>query len=344
MDSRARDAVQVAGDLVGLHGTDPASVFLAAAARIDGADVSGMERAMYDDRTLVRILGMRRTMFVVPVDLAGVIQASCTREIAARERRNTLDLFERAGLADDPRTYLEDLEASALRILTIRGGAVAVELGADDPRLRQEVVVPGANTYGGHQYVVSRVLFLLAADGRVVRGRPRGSWISSQYRWSTAESWLGGRLPERTVDEARVDLVRRWLAAFGPGTEADIKWWTGWTLGQVRRALAEIGPAEVDLYGTAGLALPDDLEPTIPPEPWIALLPALDPTVMGWAAREWYLGEHRTALFDRNGNAGPTIWCDGRVVGGWASTSTGVVTRLFEDIGTESAAAVDAEA
>ncbi|MDQ4125852.1 MAG: winged helix DNA-binding domain-containing protein, partial [Actinomycetota bacterium] len=54
---------------------------------------------------------------------------------------------------------------------------------------------------------------------------------------------------------------------------------------------------------------------------------------------------HRAALFDRNGNAGPTVWWDGRVVGGWAQHPGGeVVVRLLEDTGVEAAAAVAEEA
>jgi hypothetical protein len=79
--------------------------------------------------------------------------------------------------------------------------------------------------------------------------------------------------------------------------------------------------------------------------PWVALLPALDPTVMGWSGRDWYLGEHGPTLFDRNGNAGPTVWWDGRVVGGWASRADGeIAVRLLEDVGAEGAAAVEAAA
>ena len=81
------------------------------------------------------------------------------------------------------------------------------------------------------------------------------------------------------------------------------------------------------------------------PEPWAALLPALDPTTMGWAGRDFYLGPHRPILFDRNGNAGPTVWWDGRVVGGWAQRRTGeVVLRLLEDAGADALTAIEAEA
>jgi hypothetical protein len=66
---------------------------------------------------------------------------------------------------------------------------------------------------------------------------------------------------------------------------------------------------------------------------------------MGWKDRDWYLGGHGPALFDRNGNAGPTLWCAGRVVGGWGQRPDGdVVFRLLEDIGQEAISAVEAEA
>ena len=65
---------------------------------------------------------------------------------------------------------------------------------------------------------------------------------------------------------------------------------------------------------------------------------------MAWKDREFYLGGHATALFDRNGNAGPTIWIGGRVVGGWGQRPDGaVVTRLLEDVGAAARRAIDAE-
>jgi hypothetical protein len=339
------DVVEVARDLVGLHATDPATVFLAARARMRAPEVAAVEWALYDDRALVRILGMRRTMFVVPAELMPVVQAACTRAIAVQERRRLLDLVEGAGLADDPAGWVEEVGTATVKALEARGGATATEVAQDDPRLREQIVVAAGKPYEARMSIGPRVLMVLAAEGRVVRGRPRGSWVSGQYRWSVIDAWLPGGVPEWSVPAAQAELVRRWLAAFGPGTLADLKWWTGLPAGQVKRAVAAAGVAEVDLDGTTGLVLADDLEPVAAPEPWVALLPSLDPTVMGWAGRDFYLGGHRPALFDRNGNAGPTVWWDGRVVGGWAQRRDGeVVVRLLEDPGTEAAAAVQAAA
>jgi hypothetical protein len=343
--ARAPGAVEAARGLVGLHATDPASVFLAAAARMRTPAVATVECALYEDRLLLRMLGMRRTMFVVPVELAPVVHAACTQAIAATQRRLTVQLLGRSGIAEDPGPWLEEVEAATLKALEARGAAMAAELSEDEPRLRQQVLLAEGKGYASSQNVTTRVLLQLAADGRIVRGRPRGSWISSQYRWSPIDSWLPGGMAEWSTEAAQAELVRRWLAAFGPGTAADLKWWTGLTAGQVKRALTAVGAVEVDLDGAPGLVLPGDLEPPPAVGPWVALLPALDPTVMGWSGRGWYLGEHGPTLFDRNGNAGPTVWWDGRIVGGWAHRKDGeVAVRLLEDVGADGAAAVEAAA
>jgi DNA glycosylase AlkZ-like len=336
--------VEVANALVALHATDPATVYLSVAARTGLAPVADLEHALYEDRSLVRMLGMRRTMFVVPVDLAPVVHAAATRSIAAVERRKLIQYLEQGGVpADgtDPGGWLKEAEEAAVRALEALGEATGSELGEQVPALRERIVLARGKKYEAEVNLTTRVLFLLAADGRIIRGRPRGSWISSQHRWSPTASWLPGGMPELPTEAARAALVRRWLSAYGPGTVADLRWWTGWTAAWVKQALAEVGPVEVDLDGGTGLMLADDLDPGPAPEPWVTLLPALDPTVMGWSGRDWFLGEHGPALFDRSGNPGPTVWCDGRIVGGWAQRKDGEIAyRLLEDVGAEAAAAI----
>ena len=71
----------------------------------------------------------------------------------------------------------------------------------------------------------------------------------------------------------------------------------------------------------------------------------LDPTVMGWKERRFYLGEHGPQLFDRNGNAGTTAWWGGRVVGCWVQDGDGVVeVRLLEKLPAAARKALAAEA
>ena len=57
---------------------------------------------------------------------------------------------------------------------------------------------------------------------------------------------------------------------------------------------------------------------------------------MGWQSRDWYLGGYKAQLFDSNGNAGPTVWVDGRIVGGWGHPESGrSLQGLLEDVGAE---------
>lgn len=341
---RASTVRQVARDLVCLHATDPATVYLSVRARMDEATVEAVDRALYEDRELVRMLAMRRTMFVLPVDDAATVHAAASLAVARTERRRTEQLVASLGVAD-PARWIHDAETAALASLEARGEATAREVAEDVPALRERTLVNVGKKYQAHIGMAPRILLQLAVDGRIVRTRPRGTWISSQYRWSLTERWLGRPFEAVPIDAARATLVRRWLERFGPGTEADVRWWTGWSAGVVRKALADVAAETVDLDGAVGYVLPGDLDATPPPGRWVALLPGLDSTTMGWQGRDWYLGPHRSILFDTNGNAGPTIWVDGRIVGGWAARQTGeVVTRLLEDVGRATERAVEAEA
>ncbi len=342
------DVTALAGAIVALHATDPASVFLAARARLAEPSVAAIEAALYEQRTLVRMLGMRRTMFVVPAALAGVVHASSTQALMAGERKRFVALLEESGVASDGARWLRDTEAATYAALLARGEATTSELGEDVPALKTRTPVFQHKSYGANPAVSSKIMFLLAAEGRIVRGRPGGTWTSSRYRWAPASTWLRAPMAALDTDEAAALLVHIWLAAFGPGTQADLKWWTGWTMGLVKRALARLDVVECELAdGRTGLLLADDAEPVVAPaEPWVALLPALDPAPMGWQERGWYLGEHRAALFDHSGNIGPTVWCDGRIVGGWAQRKDdgAVVFGLLEDIGAEAGEAIAEEA
>lgn len=346
---RGDDVASVAGEIAGLHATDPTTVFLSARARLRDPAVEAIEDALYERRTLVRILGMRRTVFVAPIELAAVVQASSTRALVPVQRRLLLRHLAESGVTSDGERWLRAAQDDTLRALAARGEATATELSRDVPALREKLSLAAGKSYASSAGVGPRVLFLLAAEGRIVRGRPLGSWTSTLYRWAPMADWLaGGRgLDELDAGDAAAALVRRWLGAFGPGTYADLKWWTGWPAGPLRRALERVAPVEVALQGGAtALVLPGDDEPLAAPgEPFATLLPALDPAPMGWQARDWYFGAHRERLFDRTGNIGPTIWWDGRIVGGWAQRPDGeIAIGMLEDAGADAAAAIAAEA
>ncbi|MEU5051245.1 winged helix DNA-binding domain-containing protein [Streptomyces sp. NPDC021096] len=337
---RATTVEEVADALVGLHASDPATVYLSACARLAEPSTAEVERGLYEDVTLVKLLSMRRTLFAVSTDAAPYVNCSTARAIALKEREGLLKQL-RQSLPDWDERRLVRTEREVLAALAGHGEATTAELARDVPALRETMVVSPGKPYEGRQSVGSRVLRLLASDGHVRRARPRGSWTSSLYAWAPVP-----QLPDVPVREAKAEVVRRWLGSYGPSTEADLKWWTGWTLRDTRAALADVGALEVRMEAGPGFALPDDLEDAGPCGDWAALLPGLDPTAMGWRGRDWYLSpDHVPFLFDRAGNVGPTVWWNGRVVGGWAQRADGeIVWRLLTDAGRDAVAAIGAEA
>ena len=340
---RAQDVGDAVRSVVAFHSSDPATVFLSAWARTRALEARRLESALYDERTLVRMLAMRRTLFVVPRELVPVVDAAASQAVAANERRKLEKLVGESRLSDDPAAWLDAAGAAALEAVEARGDASTSELTGDHPLLGERLRLGIGTRWEAEVRAASRVLLLLAAEGKIVRDRPRGGWTASQYRWVPIERL--GVLEPLDPAEARAQLVGLWLAAFGPATEADIRWWTGWTARDARTALASVPHAEVDLDGAVGYLLRDDVEPEPREEPAAALLPALDPTTMGWKERAWYLGPHASSLFDRNGNAGPTVWWEGRVVGGWAQRPDGEIAyRLLEDFGEDAERAVASEA
>ncbi|MFL6172199.1 MAG: winged helix DNA-binding domain-containing protein [Marmoricola sp.] len=307
------------------HATEPASVHLALWART-GASRDQVDQALYEDRSVVKQLAMRRTVFAFPRDLLPAVWGSAAARVAAQQRAQLARDVVKHGVTRDGEAWVEEACAAVLAHLRDTGPTTTVKLREALPMLDARMSLSPGTTWAAEVSVAPRVLTTLAASGVIVRGANDGGWKTSRPRWTTTEAWLP-HAPE-PLDEAAgyVELIRSWLRTFGPGTEADIVWWLGATKAAVRRALSELGTVEVALgSGETGLLLPDDLEDVKPPRSWATLLPALDPTTMGWKERSWYLGEHAEVIFDRNGNGGPTAWWDGRIVGGWRQDDDGTV-------------------
>ena len=342
---RAADVLAASDGLVCFHATDPATVYLSARARVERLTVADVDKALYVDRTLVKHLCMRRTLFVFRRELFGVIQAAASERVAGQERRRLAKDVEAAGLVEDGEAWLHEASEATLEALGRMGEATSTGLRTEVALLEGSTVYAPHKSWGGNLPVGPRVLTCLSAAGRILRAANRGGWNVSRPTWARTSDWLGEEPAIPPEREARAELVRRWLYAFGPATEADVKWWLGSTMTAVRTALGDVAAVEVDLHGEPGVALPDDLDPVAAVEPYAALLPGLDPTTMGWYRRDWYLGPHRAAIFDTNGNGGTTAWWDGRIVGGWNQTPSGeVFLQLLEDVPSEARAALEAEA
>jgi hypothetical protein len=342
----ARDPDEVTRALVALHATDPASVYLSVLARSSTSVLADVAASMYERRSLVRWMAMRRTLFVLPRDEVPVVQAAISTPLAEVLRRRLVSQLERNGteppLDGDTGRWLDDVEGQVEDAMRARGVASGAQLSTDVPALRT-VVLPGSPSERPVN-VTSRLLTVVSARGRIVRSTPTGGWTNRQHRWEPVEAWWPDGMPALPAQEAQVALARRWLERFGPATAEDLQWWMGWTKTLTKRVLGQLPIEDVDLHGEPGIDLrrDDADEPDDEVAPAATLLPALDPTPMGWTRREWFFGIDQRTVFDRMGNIGPTVWWDGEIVGGWAVAKTGEVrTAVVADRGAEALAAVE---
>ena len=112
------------------------SVYLGLLARVRDVTRADIEQALYIERSLLKMLGMRRTMFVVPPDLAVTMNSGATVTIAARERRRTIDMVASAGVVDgDAEKWLNQVEEQTVAALDELGEATASQLTEAGRRL-----------------------------------------------------------------------------------------------------------------------------------------------------------------------------------------------------------------
>ncbi len=308
--ARVADPVAATRAMTVLHATEPPSVHLSVAARVDGP-----ARRRRGARALRRPLPGQaagdaahavRVPARPPARGLGGAQRPRGRSGAAQDRqgrRRGGHRRRRRGVARrGPRATLREVLAAVARRPARQGGPA--RRGRPRPQdrdvARHQVGRCGARSRracwrGWARPATSCAAATPATGGS--RGRPGRPWRPGSARCRQP-------LPEA---EGYAELVRRWLWTFGPGTEADLVWWLGATKGAVRRALSRRGGRARSRSTVAAPAgcCPGTTRRPPTAEPWAALLPVLDPTTMGWRDRDWYLDPADTPyLFDSNGNGG----------------------------------------
>ncbi len=323
------DVSAVTRALVAVHSSDPATVFLTYWARMKEPSVTAVVEELYGSGRLLRHHAMRRTLWVMDLPTARAAHASTTVDLIAAEQRRQLKDLTAAGVPE-PDQWLARASAAIIDTLTEQGPLSARELGRVLPEVVRKVELSGGTSYAVIASAHTRLLTLLGFQGQIVRERATGSWVASEYRWQVTPEGLNLDALEPRVGAAR--LAASYVARFGPVTTADVAWWTGWTKARTKQALADAGVREVAVSTGPAWVAADD-EPPRDPGPWVAVLPSLDASAMGWWDRSWYLPSSAWDAFDMGegvGNAGPTIWVDGRIVGAWVQRPDGeIVTHYF---------------
>lgn len=301
--SKTNNIVETVEDILGLHSTSPTTPYLSLLARCREFHKEGLERELYMRKRLGRIRCMRKTVFVLTKLLIPLAFAATrgTSEIASRQFAKYLGISE------------SQYEKTARVILVLLK--------------RQGMTTSEVKKALGGRLNVSAILNLMCDKGLLIRGETEKGWRSNLYRYHRFDQYFPDiNLDAYSQDEARAMLVERYIASYGPTTENDICWWTGFPRSEVRSVLrsleGELASWKIAGLGSTHFATSSDAclldSRNLQGAGTINMLPYLDPYVMGYKDRRRYVPtKHWNNIFDFAGNATSTILVDGSIMGIW---------------------------
>jgi hypothetical protein len=304
---------EMARHLVGLQAQETLPPYLSLQARLTSFDPYAVTRAL-EEPTLVRLLTMRGTIHLLTPEDAVALRP-WTQPVLDKVLRNHAP-------ADPDR--VRHAVADALADGPAGQKELSAAVGAALPDLPS-----------GDRAVVARGLVPL------VQLPPRGTWRGSGgLVYERVERWVGRPLAEPDVEA----VVRRYLAAFGPASAADVTAWSGVTrLGPVLGAMdleRHEDEAGKVLYDVPGGPIEDEDSPAPP-----RLLGTYDNVWLSHAARDRVTDPaKRTRWMGANGGVAMTLFVDGWLEGLWRVADDRVeVIELFRDLTRRERAGLDEE-
>jgi hypothetical protein len=298
----------------GLQAQWPPSPYLGLWSRVEGFRADDLVRAVAS-RRVVKATLMRTTLHLVSAHdylaYAGLYRA---RRIAELQRQLSV-LGEEADFAEE--------------------GERIAQLASEQPRSRPELLAllgrPKLELENRRPWLV---WYGLAAHAGLVCAPSSSVWRSHTggATFVPARSWLG-RNGDGGV-AAAAHLVRRYLAAFGPASRADLAQWTGLPLGVLESGLEQLGLRRfVDEDGRRLLDLPRAPLPDASVVAPARFLPRWDNVLLAHDLRTRILPEeYRKVVIAKNGDVAETFLVDGFVAGTWTLASGRVRLRPFAPV------------
>ena len=299
--------------LVGLQAQETLPPYLSLHARLTSLDPYAVTRAL-EEPTLVRLLTMRGTIHLLTPEDAVTLRP-WTQPVLDKVLRNHAP-------ADPERVR------RAVADVLADGPAGQKELSAAVGEALPDLP-------SGDRAVIARGLVPL------VQLPPRGAWKGSGgLVYEDATRWVGRPLAEPDVE----DVVRRYLAAYGPASAADVTAWSGVTrLGPVLAAM-DLERHEDEggkvLHDVPGGPIEDEDSPAP-----VRLLGTYDNVWLSHAARDRVTDPaKRTRWMGANGGVAMTLFVDGWLEGLWRAVDDRVeVVELFRDLTKRERADLDGE-
>jgi hypothetical protein len=299
----------VASRLCGLHAQLMSSAELMVWARVEDLDRQAVQRALWEDRTLVKTWAMRGTLHLLPSDELPLWHAA----LGTNRRYLKPALWKKYfGIT------LEELDGLTHAVGSALDGRVMTR-----EELAQEVGrLTGSAAFGAKIALSSwgTVLRPAAFTGRLCFGPS----VGQRVRFTHPRTWLAA--PPRPVDPqtAPAAVARRFLAAYGPATYQDLaRWWSGGGVSTAKQWIASLGEdvLPVDLEGVQAWMLAAHARELrdLPPGRSVRLLPAFDQYVIAASchAERLLTGGLRPRVFRPQGWISPVLLVNGFMQGTW---------------------------
>jgi hypothetical protein len=322
LERRRMSVPKAIEQLAGLQAQWPPSPYVALWSRLEGFERERLTRALLR-RQVVKATAMRITLHLLSAGdyilFAGALKAPWVAQLTRRMERMGVDV---------------DVPALAEQ---------ALALMADGPRSRSEVL----DVFGSTGEQPWFIWTLVQAELGLVRTPDSAIWRRTvgPVSYVPAQAWLG-RTPD-TEPRALVHLVRRYLAAFGPASRADLAQWSGLPISALAPALDTLEPLRRfrDEGGRELLDLPRLPLPGADVRAPVRFLPQWDSSLLAYDVRERILPKaYRKTVIQRNGDVQPTFLVDGFVAGTWRERSRRVELEPFEPLPRAARRDVEAEA
>ena len=301
------EMLDVVARIGGLHAQVMSSAELTLHARIDGLERDAVAKALWEDRTLVKLWAMRGTLHLLPAsELDTWLGALSTYD----------HYLKKAWLKgfDVTEEQLEHLiaaigEALDGRPLSREELGAAVARIAGEPELAEKV----QGSWGPYLKPAS-------FRGGLCFGPNEGQKVT----FTRPDSWLGRPVDTGEPDEALREVTRRHLGAFGPAAREDLARWWNAQPAKARRMLEALGEeaVEVDVDGSPGWMLREHAEDAAAEEPTkrvVRLLPGFDMWVIGAARDAAALLDpaEKKRVYRNQGWISPVLLLNGRIDGVW---------------------------
>jgi len=304
---RSGDGVSDVGllvqELCGIQAQDARAATLALRVRSTGLLAADVERARVQERTIIRTWGQRGTLHLLAAQDLGWLLPLFGPVFIAGSRRRRAEL----GL---------DEETCARGIHVIRE-----TLASQGPLTRAEIVEQLA-VHGLHIEGQARpyLLYRAALEGIICLGPDRGA----EPAYVLLSDWVqqGQALPQ---EAAYMELVRRYLGAYGPATPEDMASWSGLPISRIRAAWQHVADQlmEVESGGSAAWMLKTRavwLDEPLLADRVVCLLPGFDIYLLGYQKRDLAVPQQHAKRINAGGGIlHPTLLVDGRAVGTWKS-------------------------